>query len=103
MEGARFLESFDYPVPMAARGNRDVTNVPAQALTLLNDPFVIAEAEECAKRLLTKPAESVDTRVAQLFAEALGRHPTPVERERFRGVALELASLHEVSAGGSAE
>ena len=75
MEGARFLESFDYPVPMAARGNRDVTNVPAQALTLLNDPFVIAEAEECARRLLTKPAESVDTRVAQLFAEALGRAP----------------------------
>ena len=52
-----------------------MTNVPAQALTLLNDPFVIAEAEECAKRLLTKPAESVDTRVAQLFAEALGARP----------------------------
>ena len=93
MEGTRFLETFDYPAPMAARGSRDVTNVPAQALTLLNDPFVVAEAEECAKRLLNSPAESVDARVEQLFAMALGRHPNSVEQERFRGLASELASL----------
>jgi len=97
MEGTRFLETFDYPVPMAARGSRDVTNVPAQALTLLNDPFVVAEAEECAKRLLTMPADSIDTRVGQLFEIALGRRPNPVEYERFRGLAAELASLQKVS------
>ena len=96
MEGTRFLETFDYPAPMAARGSRDVTNVPAQALTLLNDPFVVAEAEECAKRLLSMPAESVDARVGQLFAMALGRHPNSVEQERFRGLASELASLQKV-------
>ena len=96
MEGTRFLETFDYPVPMAARGSRDVTNVPAQALTLLNDPFVVAEAEECAKRLLTMPADSVDTRVGQLFEIALGRRPNPVEYERFRGLAAELASMQKV-------
>jgi hypothetical protein len=97
MEGARFLESFDYPTPMATRGNRDVTNVPAQALTLLNDPFVVSEAEECAKHLLSKPAESVDARVRQLFTIALRREPSSIERDRFRGLASELASLHQVS------
>jgi hypothetical protein len=96
MEGTRFLDTFDYPVPMAARGSRDVTNVPAQALTLLNDPFVIAEAEECAKRLLNNSVQSIDARVEQLFAIALGRRPDSVERERFRGLASELASLHKV-------
>jgi hypothetical protein len=96
MEGTRFLETFDYPVPMVARGSRDVTNVPAQALTLLNDPFVIAEAEECARRLLANPAASVDARVEQLFLTALGRRPNSVEQERFRGLASELGSLYQV-------
>lgn len=96
MEGTRLLETFDYPVPMVARGNRDVTNVPAQALTLLNDPFVIAQAERCAQDILKAPADSLDTRLEQLFESALRRHPTSIERERFRGLAGELASLHKV-------
>ena len=96
MEGTRFLETFDYPVPMVARGSRDVTNVPAQALTLLNDPFVIAEAEECARRLLANPAASVDARVEQLFLTVLGRRPNSVEQERFRGLASEVGSLYQV-------
>jgi hypothetical protein len=96
MEGTRLLDTFDYPVPMTARGSRDVTNVPAQALTLLNDPFVLAEAEHAARRLLNQPATSLESRVEQLFLAALGRRPTAVETERFRGLAAELASLHEV-------
>ena len=96
MEGTRFLETFDYPNPLVTRGRRDVTNVPAQALTLLNDPFVISEATTCAEKLLARPATSVDDRVADLFRTALGRGPSVVEQERFRGLAAELASLHEV-------
>jgi hypothetical protein len=96
MEGSRLLEAFDYPPPLASRGARDVTNVPAQALTLLNDPLVTTMAEECARRLLNRPAESVDARVEALFFAALGRRPSASERERFRGLAAELASLYGV-------
>ena len=39
-----FLATFDAPAPHTTRGRRDVTNVPAQALTLANDPFVIETA-----------------------------------------------------------
>jgi hypothetical protein len=53
-------------------------------------------AEECAKRLLDKPAESVDARVEELFSATLGRRPGASERERFRGLAAELASLYRV-------
>ena len=96
MEGAKFLETFDYPSPMATRGRRDVTNVPAQALTLLNDPFMIAEATACANRLLDRQVASVEDRITDLFRMTLGRDPTGVEQERFGGLATELAGLRQV-------
>ena len=96
MEGTRFLETFDYPNPLVTRGRRDVTNVPAQALTLLNDPFVISEAKTCAEKLLARPAASVEDRIRDLFRTALGRGPSSTEQERFRGLAAELGSLYQV-------
>ena len=96
MEGAKFLETFDYPMPMATRGRRDVTNVPAQALTLLNDPFMVSEATACANRLLDRQGASVEDRITDLFRMTLGRGPTEIEQERFRGLAGELASLRQV-------
>ena len=96
MEGAKFLETFDYPMPMATRGRRDVTNVPAQALTLLNDPFIVSEATACANRLLDRQVTSVEERITDLFRMTLGRDPTEVEQERFRGLAGELAGLLQV-------
>jgi hypothetical protein len=96
MEGTQFLETFDYPIPMVTRGARDVTNVPAQALAMLNDPFVIAQAEACARRLLERPADSIEGRIHDLFRRTLGRNPDGVELERFGGLAAELASLHQI-------
>jgi hypothetical protein len=92
MESARFLETFDYPNPMATRGARDVTNVPAQALTLLNDPFVIAESARLAERV-KQAGTQFDDRLTALFRFTLGRVPDATERERFRGLSAELASL----------
>jgi hypothetical protein len=99
MEGTRFLDMFDYPSPMATRGSRDVTNVPAQALTLLNDPFVVSEAEACARRLLSLDASSVEQRIDALFRLVLSRSPNSAERERFRGLAAEVASLYGIPKG----
>ena len=61
-------------------------------------PLCVAEAEECARRVLTIPAESIRA-IAQRFVPdgsraAARRHE---ERERFRGLASELASLYAVS------
>ena len=44
------LAAFDLPVPMTTMGKRSVSSVPAQALTLLNDPFVVEQAQVWAKR-----------------------------------------------------
>jgi hypothetical protein len=99
MEGSRFLEIFDYPNPMAARGARDVTNVPAQALALLNDPFVLDQARVWGERLARDGAPTSEARIDSMFRAALNRPASSAERERFTGLAAELASLHGVPRG----
>jgi hypothetical protein len=96
-EGSRFLETFDFPNPTVARGNRDTTNVPPQALALLNDPFVLDEAGIWADRLIAEQAPTVEARLDSMFRSALGRLPDEAERARFTGLTKELASLHKTA------
>ncbi|MFM7325515.1 MAG: DUF1553 domain-containing protein, partial [Nodosilinea sp.] len=46
------LLAFDMPIPFSTFGRRNVSNVPAQALVLMNDPFVVAEANRWSQRVL---------------------------------------------------
>jgi len=70
-----FLTAFDMPVPSAPRGNRDVTNVPAQSLALLNDPVIQNWAADWAARIATAPEQ----RIRLMFQQALAREPQPQE------------------------
>jgi len=72
-----FLTTFDTPVPFATRGKRDSTNVPAQSLTLLNDPNIIRWARDWALR--TASATSDAERIRQMFREAFSRDATDDE------------------------
>jgi hypothetical protein len=71
-----FLSVFDAPVPSSTKGRRDVTNVPAQSLTLMNDPLVIRAAREFAN--LHRNGNLKD-RISVMFRNSLGRNPTPNE------------------------
>ena len=71
-----FLSVFDAPVPTSTKGRRDVTNVPAQSLTLMNDPVVIRAAREFAN--LHKNGDLED-RITIMFRNSLGRNPTQME------------------------
>ncbi|MCC6539570.1 MAG: PSD1 domain-containing protein [Bryobacterales bacterium] len=102
MEGSRFLEIFDYPNPMATRGARDITNVPAQALAMMNDPFVHEQARVWAGRIAQNSAAPPEARVDAMFRTALGRPATAAERARFAGLAAELASLHRAPVDSAA-
>jgi hypothetical protein len=73
-----FLEVFDRPPPSNTFGGRDVSNVPSQSLTLLNDPFVAGQAREWAKRVRSAE-KSGEARVGLMFREALSRPPTDAE------------------------
>ena len=93
-EGASFLEALDFPPPAAARGRRDVTNVPRQALTMMNDRFVVGEAEYWARALVRESSASVEDRLRIMYRKALGRTPAEPELGRMAALAAEFGALH---------
>ena len=76
-----FLDVFDKPSALNTFGRRNVSIVPTQALTLLNDPFVHGQAQVWAQRM-SEPDRPVVNRVSQMFREAFARPPTAREIER---------------------
>jgi mono/diheme cytochrome c family protein len=73
--------AFDTPIPFTAIGRRNVSNVPAQALILLNDPFVLDMAKRWAERSLKEqPDVSPEARIERLYLAAFTRSPSESER-----------------------
>ena len=89
---------FDTPIPFTTVGRRNVSNVPAQALILMNDPFVAQQAQVWAKRLVSNRDESApEPLLAQAYLSAFGRVPNQSE------TAQALAFLKQYAAAkGSA-
>lgn len=98
MDPPRFLALFNQPIPKLTTGRRDSTNVPNQALAMLNDPFAIAMAEHWSERVLAESAASPEKRVEQMFATAFSRPPEPDETARFVRFAEQCAKLRGVDA-----
>lgn len=73
-----FLLAFDTPAPFSTVGRRTVSNVPAQALILMNDPFVHQQADVWGKRVMAEKG-SVEDRVRGMYLDAFSRPPS--ERE----------------------
>jgi cytochrome c553 len=73
--------AFDTPIPFTTVGRRNVSNVPAQALILMNDPFVMQQARFWAKRLVHNHNESApEPLLDRAYREAFGRSPTAAEK-----------------------
>lgn len=73
------MQAFDAPNAATTVGRRTVSNVPAQALIMMNDPFVVQQAKLWAERLL-KQNVSAETRVERIYETAFGRPVTETER-----------------------
>jgi hypothetical protein len=71
--------AFDYPIPFTTMGRRSMSNVPAQALALMNNPLVVQQAELWARRILAEPATAPAQRVCRMYVDAFGRPPTAAE------------------------
>ncbi len=93
-----FLEIFDAPKPFTTLGRRDATNVPAQSLALLNDPFVIDLARQWSIAAMTAEP-NVTARVQRMFAEAFARPPGADESTKALAYLNELAREASVPAG----
>src|SRR5439155_16202750 len=72
------LLAFDFPQPFTAMGRRGVSNVPAQALILRNNPFVHDQAAVWARRTLAE-AGTTEERVRGMFLSAYARPPSSGE------------------------
>ncbi len=93
-----FLEVFDAPKPSTTRGRRDVTNIPAQSLALLNDPFVVEQARKWANRAVADGAISPKDRAVRMFRRALSRDPGPEELDLLMTSLDAFADEREASA-----
>lgn len=75
-----FLTAFNYPIPTTTVGVRNQTNVPAQALTLLNGNLANNAAQRWGRRLNgDKDLPSAELKIRAVFMEAYGRPPSPAE------------------------
>ena len=71
--------AFDMPQPLSTFGRRTDSNVPAQALIMMNDPFVVEQAKLWGKRMLaTGPDDAARVRAA--YALAFSREPSDAEQ-----------------------
>jgi hypothetical protein len=78
-----FLSAFDAPEPTSTWGRRDTTNIPAQSLALLNDPFVVERAKRWSERILKDSSLTDDTaRIRSMWLTSLGREASPAEIQR---------------------
>jgi len=87
-----FLRAFDFPEPFSAVGRRDVTNVPAQSLTLMNDERVATLASAWASQVLEEKSASDEERIRAMFVSALGRPAQAAEVSRFQAYLAETKS-----------
>ncbi|HAY82433.1 MAG TPA: hypothetical protein DCY79_21710, partial [Planctomycetaceae bacterium] len=78
------LEVLDAPARENCVVQRNVSNVPTQALVLLNDPIFHEAASALAARVIREAKDSNDAdRLERAFLLVLGRSPEQTERTRF--------------------
>ncbi len=78
---ADVLEVFDFAEPSLVVASRDTTNVPSQALFMMNNEFVREQANAMAKRILATKLD-YPNRLNYAYHLALGRPSTAEERKR---------------------
>ena len=87
--GFPFFDTFDLPDQNQTAAARNVSTVSTQALTLMNNPFVLNQAELFAARLEQQAPGDLDRQIELAYLIALTREPTEMEREIARGLATE--------------
>jgi hypothetical protein len=80
------LLAFDAPSREECTAERVRSNIPQQALALLNDPTYVEAARVFAQRILKESSGTPDERIAWAWREATSRAPLPEEIATVREV-----------------
>jgi hypothetical protein len=91
-----FFETFDLPDQNQTINTRNTSTVAPQALTLMNNPFVLGQAELFSDTIEEKVPYNVDQQVEMVYQTALTRPPTQEEAEVGRQL-VELGSLDDLT------
>ncbi|MBM3847301.1 MAG: DUF1553 domain-containing protein, partial [Verrucomicrobia bacterium] len=99
-----WMLTFDLPLPDSTVGRRNQSNVPGQALALMNDPLVQQQADAWATNNLKRTSFTDRERIEDLFLRALSRRPRSTELDQMlafladqaaaRGLSPEVAALN---------
>lgn len=77
------LDLLDAPPREICVTQRKTSNVPTQALVLLNDPMFFEAAQALASRIMNSTPPRETDRIRLLFQWVLGRQPTDMEASQF--------------------
>ncbi|GAB5559783.1 MAG: hypothetical protein SynsKO_14300 [Synoicihabitans sp.] len=88
-----FLRAFDLPNATEPVGVRHATNVPAQSLALMNDPFVHEQAKHWASRITASDSTQRE-RINQVHLTAFSRPATDAEQAWAQSVLNAMATAH---------
>jgi hypothetical protein len=80
------LLAFDAPNREECCAERNRSNIPQQALVLLNDPTYVEAARVFAARILNEADGNDQQRLSWAWQQALQRQPTPAEQETLLAV-----------------
>jgi len=89
------FQAFDFPTPFSSVGLRSNSNVPAQALALMNGEFVRQQAQLWAERSAKKGTQDQSVRIEQLYQTAYARKPTADETLAATEFLLEQRKLYD--------
>lgn len=93
------LELFDFAEPSLVTGDREQTNVPVQALYLMNSPFVLGRARSLATRLMSE-AENDQERVRLAYRLCFSRDPDTFENQYGIKFLAEVSQTNNQSQSG---
>ena len=86
------FDTFDHPDMNVTAGARHVSTVPTQALTLLNNPFVLSQARRLADRVSSE-AQGLRAQIDLAYRIALARPAT----EREMAIAVDVAQKQSLA------
>jgi len=83
-----FMDRLDCPDASLITAKRNTTITAIQALALLNNPFMVRQAEHLAARVKSLAADQ-DQQIGWLYRLALGRDPNQRETRRLADFAVQ--------------
>ena len=78
---SELFEVFDYPNPGLVSGNRNSSSVPTQSLYMMNNEFVMKQAQMVSEIIEKKEADDAEGKITLAFLKCLGRLPNEKEMQ----------------------